>query len=38
MPFLMRWRRILSTCAGSMITAMIFMGLWHRGQLRGSAS
>jgi len=26
-PFLMRCRRILSTCAGSMMTAMIFMGL-----------
>jgi hypothetical protein len=35
-PFLMRCRRILRTCAGSVITAMIFMGLWHRGQHRGA--
>jgi hypothetical protein len=34
-PFLMRCGRILRTCAGSVITAMIFMGLWHRGQHRG---
>ena len=34
-PFLMRCRRISRTCAGSVITAMIFMSLRHRGQHKG---
>ena len=34
-PLLMRCRRILRTCEESVITAMIFMGLWHRRQHRG---
>ena len=37
-PFLMRCRRILRTCAGSVITARTFMGLRQREQVKGSVS
>jgi hypothetical protein len=36
LPVLMRWRRILRTSAGSMMTAMSFISQPHRGQTRGS--
>jgi hypothetical protein len=38
LPVLMRCRRILRTCVGSVMGARTFIGLGQRGQLRGSAS
>jgi hypothetical protein len=35
---LTRWRRILSTCGGSVMTASTLMGWPQREQVRGSTS